>query len=140
MIVLDTNVLSEPLKQHPDEGVIAWLSGIDEETCVTAISVGELLTGVRALPAGRRRTGLLDAIGRTLDGFAGAVLPYDADAAHRYAHLQEIRRSAGRPLSVEDGMIAAICAVRGTALATRDVGDFEGLGIELIDPWTVTTR
>jgi len=136
MIVLDTNVLSEPLKQQPDPHVLAWLASADEEAGVTSISVGELLTGVRALPAGRRRAGLLDAIESTLRVFAGSVLPYDEAAARQYARLQEVRPAAGRPLAVEDGMIAAICIARGMRLATRNTSDFDGLSLELIDPWS----
>ena len=110
MIVLDTNVLSEPLRRVPDPGVLAWLADVSD-TAITAISVGELLVGVRALPAGRRRTDLERAITDVLDRFHDRVLPYDRAAAERYAGMQERRRKAGRPLSVEDGMIAAICAV-----------------------------
>ena len=139
MIVLDTNVLSEPLKQQPDEHVLAWLSSLDEEAGVTAVSVGELLTGVRALPAGRRRAGLLEAIESTLRAFAGSVLAYDEAAARHYAMLQEARRGAGRPLAVEDGMIAAICVARGASLATRNTSDFAGLGLELVDPWAASS-
>ncbi len=139
MIVLDTNVLSEPLKQRPDEHVLAWLSSLDEEAGVTAVSVGELLTGVRALPSGRRRAGLLEAIESTLRAFAGSVLAYDEAAARHYAGLQEARRGAGRPLAVEDGMIAAICVARGASLATRNTSDFAGLGLELVDPWAASS-
>ena len=139
MIVLDTNVLSEPLKQQPDEHVLVWLASLDEEAGVTSVSVGELLTGVRALPAGRRREGLLEAIEATLRTFAGSVLAYDEVAARHYARLQELRRAAGRPLAVEDGMIAAICTARGTTLATRNTTDFAGLGLDLIDPWSTSS-
>ncbi len=139
MIVLDTNVLSEPLKQEPEQQVLAWLTSVDEEVGVTSISVGELLTGVRALPAGRRREGLLEAIESTLRAFAGAVLPYDETAARQYARLQESRRAAGPPLAVEDGMIAAICVVRGMTLATRNTADFTGLGLDLVDPWAASS-
>jgi predicted nucleic acid-binding protein len=139
MIVLDTNVLSEPLRPHPDERVLAWLASLDnlsdEETGITAVSVGELLTGVRALPEGRRREGLLDAIEETLEVFAESVLVYDERAARHFARLQQARREAGRPLAVEDGMIAATCLAHGATLATRNVTDFAGLGLELIDPW-----
>ena len=138
MIVLDTNVLSEPLKQRPDEHVLAWFASLDEEAGVTAVSVGELLTGVRALPVGRRREGLLTAIEATLRTFAGSVLAYDEAAARHYARLQESRRGAGRPLAVEDGMIAAICIARGTTLATRNTSDFTGLGLDLVDPWSAS--
>jgi toxin FitB len=136
MIALDTNVLSEPLKQQPDERVLDWLEGLDDEAVITSVTVGELLTGVRALPEGRRRADLLEAIELTLRTFAGSVLPYDDRAARQYAHLQETRRRAGRPLAVEDGMIAAICLTRGAALATRNTTDFDGLGLETVDPWT----
>jgi toxin FitB len=135
MIALDTNVLSEPLKQRPDERVLDWLEGLEDEAVITAVTVGELLTGVRALPEGRRRTDLLDAIDLMLRTFAGSVLPYDDLAARKYAQLQETRRLSGRPLAVEDGMIAAICLTHGAALATRDTTDFEGLGLETVDPW-----
>ena len=135
MIVLDTNVLSEPLKRTPDEHVLSWMERLDGATAVTAVSVGELLTGARALPEGRRRTELLDAVLSTLADFSGSVLAYDEPAAQHYARLQELRRTMGRPLAVEDGMIAAICLTHGAALATRDTADFAALGIELIDPW-----
>lgn len=138
MIVLDTNVLSERLKQQPDENVLAWLTALDEEATVTAVSVGELLTGVRALPVGRRREGLLTAIDATLPSFSGSVLAYDEQAARHYARLQESRRTTGRPLAVEDGMIAAICLARGTTLATRKTSDFTGLGLDLVDPWAAS--
>ncbi len=139
MIVLDTNVLSEPLKLEPEEHVLAWLASLDEEAGMTSISVGELRTGVRALPAGRRREGLLEAIESVLGAFADAVLAYDEAAARHYARLQELRRAAGRPLAVEDGMIAAICIARGTTLATRNTNDFAGLGLKLVDPWSAAS-
>lgn len=139
MIVLDTNVMSEPLKRQPDGRVMAWFEGLETSTAITAITVGELLTGVRSLPAGRRRTELLDAVVSTLADLSGSVLPYDEPSAREYARLQEVRRSMGRPLSVEDGMIAAICRTHGSALATRDISGFEGLGIALIDPWAAQT-
>lgn len=139
MIVLDTNVLSEPLKIGPDEHVLAWLGSLDEVAGVTSVSVGELLTGVRALPTGRRRKGLLEAIESTLRSFAGAVLAYDEPAARHYARLQERRRAAGRPLAIEDGMIAAICTARGATLATRNTTDFAGLDLDLIDPWSTSS-
>jgi toxin FitB len=135
VIVLDTNVLSEPLKSQPDWRVLEWLASAPGDVAVTSISVGEVLTGVRRLPTGRRREGLLAAIERTLTIFAGRILPYDDAGARVYAHMQESRRLSGVPLSVEDGMIAAICSTRGAELATRNVRDFEGLGLELVNPW-----
>lgn len=135
MIVIDTNVLSEPLRTRPEPRVLAWLSTVSGEVGFTSISVGEILTGVRRLPAGRRRDGLLAEVERSFGTYAALVLPYDEPAARTYAAMNESRRVAGHPLSVEDGMIAAICRSRGLALATRNTKDFHGLGLELIDPW-----
>ncbi|WP_448058541.1 PIN domain-containing protein [Cellulomonas hominis] len=135
MIVLDTNVLSEPLRPHPDPAVLAWLAAVAEPTAVTSVSVGELLTGVRRLPDGRRRDDLHGAIEAVLDEYGTRVLPYDARAVPRYAVMQQRRREAGRPLSTEDGMIAAICAAHDAVLATRNTADFELLGIAVTNPW-----
>ena len=77
----------------------------------------------------------MSAIERTLTTYADQVFPYDEPAARIYATLQESSRAAGRPLSVEDGMIAAICRSRGARLATRNTRDFEGTGVDLINPW-----
>lgn len=136
MIVLDTNVLSEPLRTRPEPRVLAWLEAVTDSVALTSISVGEILTGVRRLPEGRRREGLLAEVERSFTIYAAQVLPYDEAAARIYAQLQAVRRANGHPLSVEDGMIAAICQSRGLALATRNAKDFQALGIDLIDPWT----
>jgi predicted nucleic acid-binding protein len=140
VIVLDTNVLSEPLRAQPDPGVLAWLEGLSDSVALTSVSVGEILTGVRRLPPGRRRDGLLAEVDRTFTLFAAHVLPYDEPAARVYAELQAKSRAAGHPLSVEDGMIAAICRSRGVALATRNVKDFQGLGLDLVNPWSQPPR
>jgi len=134
MIVFDTNVLSEPLKSQPNAEVLQWIVATDE-AATTAVSVGELLVGVRRLSAGRRREGLQAAIEQTLTSFSDTILPYDEAAARSYAELQERRRSVGAPLRVEDGMIAAICVCRSLRLATRNIRDFQGLGLDLINPW-----
>jgi predicted nucleic acid-binding protein len=134
VIVLDTNVLSEPLRARPDRNVLAWLESV-EDVAITSVSVGEVLTGVRLLPEGRRRRGLLAAIEATLTTFAERVLAYDEAAARIYAELQVQRRAAGAALSVEDGMIAAMCLSTSARLATRNVRDFDGLGLDLFNPW-----
>ncbi|MFD4420783.1 type II toxin-antitoxin system VapC family toxin [Agromyces sp. NPDC058484] len=139
MIVLDTNVLSEPMREAPSVAVLDWFRSVDEPTAVTAISVGELLDGAMRLSDGRRRAELIAAIEHAFDAHRGIVLPYDERAARACARLQAVRRAAGRPLSVEDGMIAAICVSTGARLATRNTLDFEGLGIELVNPWQTGT-
>lgn len=135
MIVLDTNVLSEPLRTRPDPQVMAWLNSLHPDVALVSITVGEILLGARLLPEGRRRESLMAAIDTTLTTFADNVLPYDQSAARVYAEMQQTRRSAGVPLSVEDGMIAAVCRHNAADLATRNTKDFEGLGLALINPW-----
>lgn len=133
MIVLDTNVLSEPLRARPDPVVLEWISGNPIAT-TTAISVGEVLSGVARLPDGSRKAALTAAVYDAIDTVTD-VLAYDESAARIFARIREKRRSAGRPISAEDAMIAAICLSRGAALATRNTKDFEGLGLELLNPW-----
>lgn len=135
MIVLDTNVLSEPLRRSPEPAVLAWLSESTETFALSAVSVGELLTGMRLLPLGRRRDALAEAIESLLDSFSDAVLNYDDHAARAYAELTERSRRAGQAVGVEDGMIAGICLANGATLATRNVKDFDGLGLDLVNPW-----
>ena len=102
MIVLDTNVLSEPLKARPDERVLAWLGSVEDIVRVTAVTVGELLVGVRRLEAGRRRDALLAVIEDTIGRFSGSILVYDEPAARRYASMQESRRLNRRLAELTD--------------------------------------
>lgn len=135
MIVLDTDVVSEPLRSTPSLQVLAWLGENSGDLAITAVTVGEMLRGVRMLPHGRRREGLAGAVERLLGDHGDRVLPYDDRAARMYAALQEDRRTSGRPLGTEDGMIAAIARVHGAGVATRNTRDFEDLGLDLVDPW-----
>jgi predicted nucleic acid-binding protein len=105
---------------------------------ITAITIGELLTGVRLLPKGKRRDGLLTAVDNVLLRWA-VRLPYDEVAARLYAAMQESARQQGRGLSVEDGMIAAICAAHNATLATRNVADFDFLPVPTVNPWDGAT-
>ena len=137
MIVLDTNVISELFKPVPDPGVMAWvgsLSGSDMFT--TAVTRGELLFGLHCMPAGRRRSDLLQQLTALFEQkLVGHVLPYDGDAADAHAGLAALRRAQGRPVAQSDAMIAGIARSRGATLATRNVRDFEGCGIMVVDPW-----
>lgn len=135
MIVADTNVLSEPLRSVPDPGVLAWLAEHGSGIAITSVTVGELLYGAKRLSAGRRRDQLVAAIDALVAGASDRVLPYDATAALHYAALRARRERAGRTVSVEDTMIAAICLAGGHELATRNVRDFDDAGIVLRNPW-----
>lgn len=137
MILLDTNVVSEPLRAAPDARVVAWIDAQPLETLfLSAITVAELRAGVALLPAGRRRTGLHDNLEtRVLPLFAGRVLPFDLACTQAYATLMSAARAAGLAISSADGYIAAIAAANGLAVATRDTGAFKAAGATVIDPW-----
>lgn len=137
MIVLDTNVLSEPLRPSPSAAVIAWLDAQPTTALyTTTLSLAELRFGVRRLPAGKRRDLLGERIeSRLIPALQGRVLEFDDAASRSYGSLQADAHGKGRPLPVMDGLIAAICHSRGYALATRNSEDFVGAEIELIDPW-----
>jgi len=139
MIVLDTNVVSEVVRVQPSSVVMQWLEQHGNEPfAITTITVGELFTGVHLLPQGKRRTGLMAAIEQVLLHWA-VLLPYDETAARIYATMQELAKAHGRGLSVEDGMIAAICAAHGTRLATRNIADFDFLPIPTVNPWFLSS-
>lgn len=138
MIILDTNVVSEPMRPEPDPRVLAWLAGQDAGALfVTAVTEAELRTGLAIMPEGRRREALGAALEAMLaEDFAGRVLPFEAGAAARaYAVIHATRRSLGRPIAMADAMIAAIARARGMQVATRNVDDFKGTGVEVINPW-----
>lgn len=137
MIVLDTNVLSELLRLRPEPNVVEWLLGqARSRLFTTAISRGEMLLGVLVLPDGQRKRRLLQEVQAIFaTDMTGRVLPYDGDAADAHAKFVAARRAQGRPVATPDAMIAGIARSRGAMLATRNVRDFEGCGITLIDPW-----
>ena len=137
MILLDTNVVSEPLRPAPDNRVVAWIDAQALETLfLSAITVAELRAGVALLPAGKRRAGLQESLEtRVLPLFAGRVLPFDLACTQAYAELMAKARAAGLGVASADGYIAAIAAANGLAVATRDTGPFEATGVAVINPW-----
>ena len=137
MVVLDTNVVSELMRDHPSREAIVWLDELPtRKLFVTAVTEAEIRTGIAFLPEGRRRQGIADTAERVFDGlFSGRVLPFDSSAARVYAEIAAARRAAGRPLSQADGQIAAIARSRSMSVATRNVRDFEHTGVDVVDPW-----
>ena len=142
MVVLDTNVLSEVVRRHPLPRVSTWFTNQAlANLFICAVTEAELLYGLALLPEGSRRSILAGDIDRLLNsGFAGRILPFDSAAAHEYApdstKAVNTTRRVGRPISIPDAQIAAIAKSRSWAVATRNVADFEGCGVTLIDPWT----
>ena len=138
MVVIDTNVVSELMHPAGDPAIASWIAERPTSSLfLTAVSEAELRFGLAIMPLGKRRDGLAAGLERMLrTGFANRVLPFDSAAARAYAEIAAARRAAGRPLSQADGQIAAIARCQGMQLATRNVRDFEGTGVSLIDPWS----
>ena len=138
MILVDTNVISEPLRQAPEPHVIEWIDAQAIETLyLAAITVAELRFGVASLPTGKRRDRLRESLERqVLPLFAGRVLPFDMAASQSYAESMAKARAAGLAVGTADGYIAATAAANGMMVATWDTSPFEAAGVPIINPWT----
>jgi toxin FitB len=137
MIILDTNVLSEPMRPSGNPLVAAWLDRQTTETLyLTTINLAELLLGIELMPLGSRRSRLEARIGEVINLFGEQrVLAFDAPAARLFAVLIARARAAGQTIGVADGQIAAIAAAHGFSVATRDTAPFIAAGVPVIDPW-----
>lgn len=137
MIILDTNVVSEPMRPSGSVIVRDWIDRQFPETLyLTATNLSELLVGIKLLPAGRRKKELSDALSQLLSQLFGSrILPFDSKAAIEYASLINRARENGAHISVADGQIAAIAALHGFTVATRDTAPFIAAGIAVINPW-----
>jgi len=137
MIILDTNIISEGFRVHPNSTVRDWLDRNDPgELFLCAPVLAELRYGVERLPASRRRTELDQMVANAeVDLFANRILSLDRESAHEFGRVVAKRRSMGRPILPMDGLIAAIALANGMAIATRDTDDFADLGIDLVNPF-----
>jgi predicted nucleic acid-binding protein len=138
MTILDTNVVSELMRPEPEPAVLRWFDTASAaDLYVTAITMAEVLHGVELLAGGKRREAL-EAGAERLFGvvFADHILSFDYTAARAFSVIASSRRRRGKPISDFDAQIAAIARANEAALATRDTADFEGCGIELINPWS----
>lgn len=137
MIVLDTNVLSEPMKPRPERTVVEWIDNQDSaKLFTTSTVVAELAYGISRLPVGQRQERLAEALDRVVTAeFLAGVLDFDLMSAIEYGALVAAVEGAGGSISLADAQIAAVCRVHGATLATRNVKDFNGLGIDLVNPW-----
>jgi hypothetical protein len=138
LIILDTNVISEPLKPRPDAAVLRWLDRQSPATLyVTTISQAELLARVAALPAGKRRTELRKVVEKGLTSlFANRILPFGERSAEAYAQVVTTANGAGNRIDFADAAIGAIAVEHNFILATGNVGDFKGTSVKLLNPWS----
>lgn len=137
MIILDTNVVSEPMRREANPLVQSWLDQQALETLyLTSISLAELMLGIEVLPDGKRKQGLVGALAELLTTLFGPrILPFDRAAAAAYAPLVSRARASGQLISLADGQIGAIASVHGFTVATRDTKPFLAAGIPTINPW-----
>ena len=138
IIVLDTNVVSELMRDNPDQAVVDWFDAQHTNSLsITTITQAEILTGIELLPGGRRKNNLFELANYFFTSiFIGRVLVYDSIAASTYAEIFAQRQAIGRPIGQSDCQIAAIARSHEAAVATRNVTDFERVGVELINPWS----
>lgn len=137
MLILDTNVLSETMQPEPSLRVMEWWERQQSaELFTTAVTVAEILYGIELLPHGKRRAALLAGSERMFGNvFSGRILPFDDGAAREFAEIAAGRRALGRPIAEFDAQIAAIASARRAILATRNMTDFDGCGLRLVNPW-----
>ena len=137
MTILDTNVISELMKAAPAPAVLAWMSlRPPDDLFISTITMAEILFGIELLPKGKRRDGLFREAEVTFArDFAGRILAFDEGAASMFGSIVATRRIQGRPIGIADGQIAAIARANGATLATRNMEDFEGCGVRLVNPW-----
>jgi predicted nucleic acid-binding protein len=138
MILLDTNVISEPLLPRPDRKVLGWLDAQVAETLyLSTVSLAELLSGIENLPARKRRKALAFSLQeKIMVLFGERIVPFDLAAAKAYAKIVVRARRHCHPISVADAQIAAIAAARQFSVATRDEAPFNAAGVPVINPWT----
>ncbi|MFN0172487.1 MAG: type II toxin-antitoxin system VapC family toxin [Bryobacteraceae bacterium] len=135
--LLDTNVPSELTRKRPEPRVMAWLEAADDsQLFISAITVGELHKGFVTQKDAKRRAFLEDWFRTALiPWFEGRILDVSAAIAERWGKLDGTRQMKGSPLNTADGLIAATALEYGLTVVTRNVRDFAGLGVEILDPW-----
>lgn len=138
-LLLDTNVLSEVTKPRPADGVLNWLHGLDEDrTFISIVSIAEIRRGVALMDNGRKRDALDEWLTHDLaQRFDNRTIPVEGAVALAWGDLMALAKRSGRGLASMDGLIAATAIAHDLTLATRNTKDFEGFGINIVDPWAV---
>ena len=135
-ILLDTCAISELRKTNRSPSFVAWFDSCDEHVLfLSSVTLGELRYGIDVLPVGKRRNELLTWYSRLCLCYRGHIVVPTQEICEQWGVLRALRQKVGKPLGMADGLIAATALNAGMALVTHNTGDFEGLGIDLIDPW-----
>lgn len=137
MIILDTNIVSEMMKQAPSIKVLNWIDQQEAtELYITTITIAEIFYGIHALPNGNRKSLLEKAFNKAVsESFKHRQVSFDELSAFNYGKLMARRKELGKPFSILDGQIAAIAFTHGAAIATRNIRDFSDCELELINPF-----
>ena len=137
MIILDTNVLSELMRQQPSDPVLAWADQLNsQEVAITAMNEAEILHGIARLRDAQRRQQLQQGWETLLANvLQQPVLPFNSAAAQWFAAVVSHRDGLGQPISTADAVIAATALAHDGQLATRNTADFDAIGLKLINPW-----
>jgi predicted nucleic acid-binding protein len=137
--LVDTNVVSERTRDRPEARVVAFLDDAPrEQIFISVISIGEICKGIEQLVPSKRRNGLQDWLDDYVRWwFDGRILPVSEMVAERWGRLAVLAKRPGPVLTVEDGLIAATALEHGLTVVTRNVKDFEGLGVEILNPWEI---
>jgi hypothetical protein len=135
VIFIDTNVVSETFRLQPDARVMDWLTRYDAELALSTVVIAELAFGIEKIRPDQRAIRLEPGLDAWRQRFSGRIFAFTEEAALVYGHVMGQAVRNGRPLSAQDGMIAAIALANASPLATRNHSDFESTGVELINPW-----
>ncbi len=136
MIILDTNVLSEAMRQTPNLAITQWLDAqAVESLCTTAVTIAELAAGIDVLPASKKRSALLDKFTALRDTLKTRILPFDERAGLIFGSVIAKAKKTGYGIGFADAQIAAIALATGFAVATRDTAPFEAVGVKVVNPW-----
>lgn len=136
MILLDTNVISELMKEAADRAVERWYLLNEDDTALPSIALAELSYGIARLADGRRRHGLEARLTEWRLRYADRTLAFGPSAAMRYGPMLAAVVAGGHTMSLPDAQIAAMAFEEGATVATRNIRDFVPAGVELVDPWT----
>ena len=137
MIILDTNIISEPFQPKPNPAVMAWLDAQEPETLyITVVSMAEMLAGVHKMPEGRRRAELHHLVESKIQSvFENRILAFDMQAVKVFGRVNANACAVGNPIAFADCAIASIASAHDFILATRNVRDFKGTGVGIFNPW-----
>jgi hypothetical protein len=136
MIVLDTNVIFETFGGRGSDQVFGWLDEQNsKDLYLTSITVAELVHGAELLPEGKRKQAFRSRIDDIVSEYRGRRLAFGDEAAYIYGYVSARRKNAGHAIETKDAQIAAICLFHGATLATRNVKDFQGLDLRIVNPF-----